>query len=224
MLYRTKPQLKFRKLLIVLFFPALVTAQYVKGEWKERDSWMKVAVLFEEAGVQEGMAIADIGCHEGYLSMHLSRAVGSQGQVYAEDVNQNRLRRLAENAKEQGIQNITTILGDYDNPKLPRGQLDVIFVIDTYHEIEAYEKVLKHLRKALKPDGKLLILEKLKAHLRGSSRSAQTMGHTLSPGYVKEELETAGFEIQTEVLDHGLWENESDKQMWFVVAAKSESY
>ena len=206
----------------MLFFPMFCTAQYVKGEWKERDSWMKVGVLFQEAGVQEGMSIADIGCHEGYLSIHLSRAVGAQGKVYAEDVNQYRLRRLAQNAEELGIQNITTILGDYDNPKLPKGKLDVIFVIDTYHEIEAYEKVLKQLRKALKPDGKLLILEKLKAHLRGSSRSAQASGHTLSSNYVKEELETAGFEVQTEVLDHGFWEKDRDKQMWFVVAVKSE--
>ena len=211
--------LQCKKLLFVLLVPMLGTSQYTKGEWKERDSWMKVEILFREAGVQEGMSVADIGCHEGYLSMHLARAVGTQGKVFSEDVNQHRLRRLAQHAKELGIQNITTILGDYDNPKLPKGQLDIIFVIDTYHEIEEYTKVLKHLRKALKPHGKLLLLEKLKSHLRDRPRSAQTLGHTLAPHYAKNELKAAGFEIRKEVLDHGLWENDLDKLMWFVVAA-----
>ena len=183
---------------------------------------MKLDTIFQKAGIQEGMVVADIGCHEGYLSMHLARVVGPGGKVYAEDVNSYRLQRLEKTAREREISNITTIHGDYDNPKLPTGRVDLIFVIDTYHEIHAYEKVLGHFHDALKTNGKIVVLEKLKEHLKGASRSAQTKGHTLAPKYVKAELKKAGFTLIDEVLDHGQWERDPEKQMWFVVARKSE--
>ena len=101
------------------------------------------------------------------------------------------------------MNNVEVILGDYDNPKLPKGRLDVVIVMDTYHEIDEYMNVLAHIKKSLKPDGRLLILEKLKEQKRGKSREEQARGHTLSPKYVKEELQEAGFSITKEINDFG---------------------
>jgi len=195
-------------------------AQYGESDWEDRDTWMKVPQLFELAGVGVGDLVADIGCHEGYLTFHLSNKVGKSGKVYAVDVQEYRLDNLKEHIKKKNVTNIEVILGDYDNPKLPEASLDIIFIVDTYHEMDDYMKILSHVKKALKPDGRLLILEKLKDPHRGKSRGAQANAHTLDAKYVKKELGEAGYKISKEVSDFGIWNHESEKHMWILVAEK----
>lgn len=195
-------------------------AQYSSEDWKWRDGWMPVEKLFELAVVGVGDSVADVGCHEGYLTMHLAQKVGEQGKVYAVDVRNDRLQTLETNAKKHKLKNITTILGDYDNPKLPSNSLDVIFVIDTYHEISSYKEVLEHLKNSLKPGAKLVLLEKLKKRLVGKSREDQVSGHTLALSYVKNELQDAGFSIRKEINDFGQWEEDPTKTMWVLIAEK----
>ncbi len=181
---------------------------------------MKTSSLLELAGVSQGQVVADIGCHEGYLSVHLARKVDANGRVYAVDIREDRLATLRENANSRNLTNIITILGDYDNPKLPEGALDCVFVIDTYHEIEAYKKVLNHIRKALKPGGRIMVLEKLKKRIVGKSRAEQVAAHSLAIHYVEKELQQAGFAIINKIENHGLWQNDGDKQMWVLLAKK----
>ncbi len=198
----------------------LSEAQYRESDWAYRDEWMDVERIFKLAGVTPGDSVADIGCHEGYLSIRLARAVGTSGKVYAVDVRQDRLETLEDNARDRDISNIQTVLGDYDNPNLPAEALDVVIVMDTYHEIKSYMTVLGHLKKALKPGGRILILEKLKTHARNKSREEQVISHTLSSKYVRQELKESGFTIITEVRDMGYWEEEKDKKIWLLLAQK----
>nr|WP_298998784.1 class I SAM-dependent methyltransferase [uncultured Allomuricauda sp.] len=208
-------------LLYALFISTLSLAQYTSSDWESRDKWMKTDSLINMAGVSVGQVVADIGCHEGYLSMHLARKVKSNGRVYAVDVRDDRLATLRENANSRNLSNIITILGDYDNPKLPEGTLDCVFVIDTYHEITAYKTVLNHIRKALKPGGQIMVLEKLKKRIIGKSREEQVAAHSLAMHYVEKELQQAGFSIVSKIENHGLWEKEDDKQMWVLLAKKT---
>jgi ubiquinone/menaquinone biosynthesis C-methylase UbiE len=204
--------------LICIHFSA--NAQYSADDWNWRDAWMPVEKLFVLADVRPGNSVADLGCHEGYLTMHLAQKVGKQGKVYAVDVRNDRLQTLITNAKERKLNNITAILGDYDNPKLPSNSLDVIFVIDTYHEISAYKEVLEHLKISLKSGAKLVFLEKLKKRLIGKPRKDQVAGHTLALSYVKNELRDAGFRIRIEIDDFGQWEEDPTKIMWVLIAEK----
>tara|TARA_R110002049_G_scaffold47596_5_gene137457 strand:- start:76430 stop:76822 length:393 start_codon:yes stop_codon:yes gene_type:complete len=126
---------------------------------------------------------------------------------------------LKKHISDRNVTNIEVVLGDADNPKLPKGSLDAVIVMDTYHEMEDYIKILGHIKAALKPDGRLLILEKLKAHKIGKTRAEQTAAHTLSADYVKEDLVKAGFLVLKESNDFGYWKKETDKQMWVLVAA-----
>ncbi|NAS13244.1 class I SAM-dependent methyltransferase [Poritiphilus flavus] len=192
-------------------------AQYTEDEWKERDEWMDVSRIFNAAGLDSGNNVADVGCHEGYLSMHLAKEVGEKGKVYSVDIKEYRLEALQRNAKKRGLKNITTVLGDYDDPKLPEKALDVVFVVDTYHEMEDYMAILGHIKKSLKPGGRIVLIEKLKDHARNKSRKDQTRAHTLSPKYVRKELKEAGFSISTEIKDMGDWENEKSKTIWMLV-------
>ncbi|NAY90942.1 methyltransferase domain-containing protein [Muricauda sp. JGD-17] len=195
-------------------------AQYTESDWEERDQWMQTEKLLNLMEIGSGNKVGDIGSHEGYLSMHLARKVLPDGRVYAVDVRSDRLETLRSNANDRGLKNIITILGDYDDPKLPEKELDAIFIIDTYHEMKAYEKILQDVRRALKPGGKVMILEKLKSWVKGKDRDVQVASHSLGPEYVRNELRQAGFEITLEITDHGDWEKEKDKQMWVVIAKK----
>ncbi len=209
-----------KALLLFLLIPLMGFSQYTESDWEERDAWMKVTNLLDLVQLKAGQKVADIGCHEGYLSVHLSKRVGAKGQVFAVDVRNDRLEKLKENLKERKIKNVEVVLGDYDNPKLPDATLDVVIILDTYHEISDYETVLRHVNKALKPGGQILILEKLKDRAKGKSREAHVSAHSMAPKYVKKELKKAGFTITQEVPDFGDWKRETDKQMWILVAEK----
>lgn len=204
----------------ILFYAFSGFSQYAEYEWEDRDKWMNVSKIFDLAGIQEGSKVADVGCHEGYLSVRLSKRVGESGGVYAVDVREDRLEDLRENLEDRNIRNVEVILGDYDNPKLPIEILDAVIVMDTYHEIKDYMEVLGHINSALKPGGRLLMLEKLKDHAKGKSREDQVDSHTLSTKYVKKELQQAGFEITKSISDFGKWEREENKTMWILVAIK----
>ncbi len=197
-------------------------SQYTEQDWLERDDWMKTSVLLEMSGVQEGDKVADIGCHEGYLSIHLAKKVLGRGKVYAVDVRSDRLETLQSNAKKRKLTNIETVLGDYDNPKLPKNQLDVVFIMDTYHEMDSHEQILQHVKNALKPGGKVMLMEKLKKRVKNKSREEQVSAHSLGANYVRKELVQAGFTIISEIKNHGKWEREEDKQMWVLLAQKPE--
>lgn len=212
----------FNKVIILVMMPLLSFAQYATYDWEERDTWMDTAALFKTIGIEKDNFVADIGCHEGYLSIRLANAVGDDGRIFAVDVREDRLETLKENLKERKLENVNVILGDYDNPKLPINTLDVVIIMDTYHEITDYMSVLNHVKKALKLGGKVVIIEKLKTRIKGKSRDAQTDAHSLSIPFVKEELESIGMKTIYENEDLGDWENNPAKVLWMLIAEKKD--
>lgn len=217
----------YRRIFSLFFMVSLlgisvVAAQYSAYEWEERDEWMDVARILQLAGVEEGQTVADIGCHEGYMSMHFAEAVGPTGRVLAEDISNYRLERLEDHARERGLANIQTILGKESDPMLPAKTVDIVFVIDAYHEMKKPQTMLRHFKNSLRAGGKIVVLEKLKSQVRNKSRKEQVSAHSLGPKIVRKELESAGFKIVNEVLDLGDWENNPEKKIWCLVA-KNES-
>ena len=203
-----------------MLWPLVGFSQYTENDWEERDTWMDVSDIFELANIQQGSHVADIGCHEGYLSIHLANKVGKDGRVYAVDVREDRLQTLQQNLKERALDNVEVIHGDYDDPKLPKNTLDVVVIMDTYHEMTDYMDILKQARASLKPGGRIVIIEKLKSWIAGKSRKEQTNAHSLGMRYVKEELKETGFSMTYENEDIGDWENDPEKVIWIVVAVK----
>ena len=210
--------LKYIAVVLFLFPGVLVTAQYSENDWAERDEWMDVARILELSGIAQGQTVADIGCHEGYLTMYLAEAVGEEGNVLAEDISSYRLERLRSHARERGHENVATVLGDETDPKLPDAAMDIVFVVDAYHEMKRPMTMLRHFRNSLKPGGKIVILEKLKEKVRNKSRQEQAKAHSLSPEFVGEELEDAGFTVLRVYRDLGDWEKNPRKKIWLIVA------
>jgi len=139
--------------------------------------------------IKRGMVVADVGAGTGYMSLRLARRVGPSGKVYAVDIQPEMLRRLRENAAKAGLANIETVLGEEDNPKLPIGRMDLVLLVDVYHEFSHPREMIDKIRDALKPDGRLVLLEYRKEDPSVPIREE----HKMSVAQVKAELEPQGF-------------------------------
>jgi protein-L-isoaspartate O-methyltransferase len=138
-----------------------------------------------------GSVVADIGAGSGYFTERLARLVGSSGRVYATDIQQGMLDLLERRLQRAGISNVTVILGEPSNPRLPDATIDLALMVDVYHELAAPQVVLGHIRKALKPSGRLVLLE-----YKGEDPSIPILpAHKMTVAQAKVELENEGFEL-----------------------------
>jgi ubiquinone/menaquinone biosynthesis C-methylase UbiE len=124
------------------------------------------------------------------------------------DVAKSALRQLRRKVEEGNVANVEVVEGKPDDPLLPKGELDAVLVVDAYHEMEEHKQMLGHMRDALKPGGRLVIIEHLPGRaLRAKPRIEQQDRHSLSPAFVEADLAEAGLErIRTTVApetDHG---------------------
>ncbi len=110
-------------------------------------------------GIAKGSTVADIGAGSGYMTWRMAELVGPAGKVYANDIQQKMLDLLKKNVAQRNLTNVETVLGAADDPKLPRGRIDLVLLVDVYHEFSEPQKMLRHIRESLKPDGRLVLLE-----------------------------------------------------------------
>ena len=191
---------------------------YTENAWAERDKWQRANDIIDLLRLSSGSKVADIGCHEGYMTMKLSKQVGPTGRVFAVDVQQNRLDKLNGHLKEKHIKNVTTVKGDYDNPHLEPSSLNGALIIDTYHEMDDHDKMLLHIKAALKPGGRLVICEPIAEERRKLLRSEQERKHELGMNYALDDLRKAGFAIifkQDPYIDR---QQVKGDKMWIIVA------
>lgn len=214
-------------IVLTLLASAAATAQgdqwkdiYSESAWKDRDKWQRPGELIERLKIRSGSRVADIGCHQGYLTFRLSPVVGAGGKVYAVDVEQSKLDKVRTHAEKNSIGNVLPVKGDYDNPHLPAGALDAVIILDTYHEMDDHDEILQHIAVALKPGGRLVLCEPLAESRRSSTRVEQEAKHELGMAFAIEDLRHAGFTIieQTDrFIDR---EKVKGDSMWIVVAEK----
>jgi SAM-dependent methyltransferase len=148
-------------------------------------------LALDALGLRPGMVVADIGAGTGYMSLRLAKRVGPSGKVYANDLQPEMLRLLRENAARARIANIETVLGEEADPKLPQGRIDLVLLVDVYHEFSEPQKMLRKIRDTLKPDGRLVLLEYRKEDPSIPIRPE----HKMSVAEVRTELEPEGFHL-----------------------------
>ncbi len=190
---------------------------YIESAWKERDAWQKPDEIIQRLKIDKNSQVADIGCHEGYMTFKLSALVS---KVYAVDVEQPKLDKIRKSAEAKKIGNIIMIKGDYDNPKLPAGTLDAVIILDTYHEMDDHDKILDHILASLKPGGRLVLCEPIAESRRKLPRADQEKKHELSMNFAIEDLEKAGFRIIEKTDPFVDRVKQKGDKMWIVVATK----
>ena len=138
------------------------TMSYHGAPWlirDEREREERCSLMLANLGVKRGMTVCDMGCGNGFYSLQLAKMVGPKGRVLAVDIQPEMLKLLRERMHKEGIDNITPILGSLHDPRLPDGQVDLILLVDVYHEFSHPEYMLKAMRRSLSPEGTVALLE-----------------------------------------------------------------
>jgi predicted methyltransferase len=162
-------------------------------------------------GITTGSAVADVGCGDGYFVEHLSHRVGASGAVYGVDVDEDALRDLRKRVEREKLANVKVIHGKTTDPDLPADSLDAVLIVNAYHERRGYDAMLRAVRTALKPGGRLAIIDAVAED--NSSRSAQTQAHTIAESLVRKEAEAAGLRFRSK--EKGFERTESNRKHWY---------
>jgi len=187
----------------------------VRQEETAREARQRVADIFDAMRVRPGAVVADVGAGGGFLTVRLARAVGTDGRVLAVDIEPRVLESLRERVRQESLTNVEVIRGDEDDPHLAPASLDAAVIVNAYHEMRAYHAILHQLRRALKPDGRLVIVEPLSEKRRHESREAMVKVHEIALPFVEEEVRSAGFRVaRTE----DPFTTQASEMMWLLVA------
>ncbi len=157
----------------------------------EREAEEAPDKALDEIGIREGMTVADVGAGTGYMTLRMARRVGPNGKVYANDVQPEMLQKLRAASQREKLSNIETVLGTASDPKLPAGQIDLVLLVDVYHEFSQPQAMLDRIRESLKPDGRLVLLEYRKEDPKVPIRPE----HKMSVAEVKTEVEAEGYKL-----------------------------
>jgi len=190
---------------------------YTESTWTDRDRWQKADELIRQLNLKSDSHVADVGCHQGYMTVKLASIAA---KVYAVDVEQPKLDKLKNILTKRNISNVTLIKGDYDNPKLPANTLDAVIILDTYHEMDDHDEILQHIKSALKPGGRLVLCEAIAEGRRESSREDQERKHELGMSFALDDLRKAGFTIIKQEDPFVDRTKEKGDKMWLIVARK----
>ena len=170
-------------------------------------SWQGAEWLFRETRVDEeqpasmldalkippGSTVADVGAGAGYHSIPLARRVGPEGTVLATDVQPEMIQMLKQRAQAEGISNLKPLLCSQRDTRLPEGKVDLILMVDVYHECTDPEATIVGMHKALRPGGRLVLVE-----FRGEDPEVPIKpDHKMTLTQVRREVEPQGFSFKT---------------------------
>ena len=178
---------------------------YQGADWLFRDTREaeeQPEAMLDALKIKPGSTVADVGAGAGYTSLRLARRVGPTGTVLATDVQPQMLGMLQENAKLAGAKNIKPVRATQTKVNLPEGAVDLAIMVDVYHEASDPEALLVGLKQALKPGGRLVLVE-----FRGEDENVPIKPeHKMTLAQVRKELEPQGFKF-VESLEFLPWQH-----------------
>lgn len=162
-------------------------------ETESREIYRERERIVADIGIRSGDVVADIGAGTGLFTVLFAKAVGPTGKVIAGDIIPEFLTHIEQRVRDEGLRNVETVLGKEDSAELPPGCADVIFICDTYHHFEYPQSMLRSIRRALRPGGRLVIIDF--ERIEGVS-SDWVLGHVRAgKERVIEELRAGGFDL-----------------------------
>jgi SAM-dependent methyltransferase len=174
---------------------------YPGADWLDRDERVGEEdpdAALDAIRIVRGSTVADVGAGSGYMTVRLSRRVGPAGKVYATDLQPEMLTLLRRRLLRERIANVEPVLGGVDDPRLPSASVDLILMVDVYHEFSEPQMMLRRMRAALTPGGRLVLLEYRKEDPTVPIRQE----HKMSIAEAKLELEAEGYRLAR--VDHRL--------------------
>ena len=160
-------------------------------EAPDRDLWQRPDQIMDAMGIADASVVADIGAGSGWFTIRLARRVGPQGVVYAEDIQKEMINAIFRRVGREGLNNVRPVLGLKSDPRLPASSLDAVLMVDAYHEVEDRVTMLANLAKALKPQGRLGIVD-FKLDGTGPGPAPE---ERVSPDVVVNDAKKAGLKL-----------------------------
>jgi ubiquinone/menaquinone biosynthesis C-methylase UbiE len=160
-------------------------------ERSERDEEEAPDIALNVLKIPKGASVADIGAGSGFITERLSTRVGPTGRVFANDLQPQMLQILGRRLAQRNITNVTLVQGTIDDPKLDPASVDLEIMVDVYHELSQPQAMLRRLRAALKPGGRLVLLE----YRKEDPTIPIKFEHKMSVAEAKMELEAEGFTL-----------------------------
>ena len=160
----------------------------------ERDQEENASLSFKELQLKEGMTVCDLGCGNGYWTLPMARDVGSTGRVLAVDIQPEMLQKLRERSAKFNYTHIEPIRSTVSDPKLPENQVDLLLMVDVYHEFSHPESMLWGIRRSLKPNGVVALLEYREEDPRVPIKPL----HKMSKNQILKEYQENGFKLVRE--------------------------
>jgi predicted methyltransferase len=157
-------------------------------EGEERAKNLQIDRVMDILNIKEGKSVADLGAGSGWFTTRAAQRVGTNGKVFAIEINQDFINHINDRAKKENLPQIQTVLGTEDDPKLANNSVDAVLILKTYHEIGQPIKVLQNLKKSLKKDGLIGIID----------RNGTGSDHGIDKEKVIEEAKRAGFKLKEE--------------------------
>lgn len=187
----------------VLLSPPLIAQQRQHGrlfppqdlgllEGPDRDAWQRPEQIMDHLRIGEGSVVADLGAGGGWFTIRLAQRVGPNGKVYAEDVQPEMIGSIRRRIEREGLKQVEPVLGTPVDPQLP-GPVDVVLIVDAYHEMNDPVTLLRNVRKSLKPNGRVGIVEFTKA----GHGPGPPMEERVDPERVVADAKAAGLRLES---------------------------
>jgi len=189
----------------------------LEAQRRNRDAWQRVPDIITALSIGAGSRVADVGAGSGYFTERLAREVGTGGRVFAVEISEPELARLARLAESHDLGNLKVIRGQIDDPGLPDRSLDAVLVVNAYHQMTEHAAMLAGMYRALRPGGRLVILDHAPSD-GGASRDRQTAGHRLALTLAEQEILEAGFEVVSR--DPEFTRDGLGRPQWMLVARR----
>lgn len=170
------------------------TMHYTGAEWlirDEREREERCSMMLANLGVKPGMTVCDMGCGNGFHSLPIATMLKDSGLVIGVDVQPEMLDLLRERMEAKGIDNVIPILGSYHHPRLPPNQVDLLFMVDVYHEFSHPELMLREIRRSLKPSGLVVLVE----YRKEDPKVPIKLLHKMSKAQIDKEMTANGFKL-----------------------------
>lgn len=185
-------------LLLYPFAPSL------GGQYRNetRDRVEQPEKVMEATGVKPGMVIGEVGAGHGYFTFWLARGVGETGRIYANDIERSALSAIERTCADEKITNIETVLGTVEDPRFPQASLDMVFMVNAFHDLERPVELLANLLPSLKPGAIVVVMDRDPAKVSDPDR------HFLTRAEVEETVGRSVFElarVETFLRDHNLY-------------------
>ncbi len=165
------------------------------AEWLERpgrELEERPRLVLDAMELRNGDRVAEIGTGTGYFARRIAPRIAPDGEVWAVDIQQEMLDIVNEKVESEGLENVEPVLGDPDDPKLPEGYFDWILLVDTYHEFQEPEQMLRKIRASLAQGGRVALVE---YRLEGASAEHIRLAHRMSINQILAEWLPNGFDL-----------------------------